>query len=71
MLKEALGRLLRDKYDFETRNKVLASGEGWSAEMWGQLGEMGLMALPFAEDEGGLGGGPVDQSLKAPAGRMG
>ncbi len=63
MLKEALGRLLRDKYDFETRNKVLASSEGWSTEMWGQLGEMGLMALPFAEDEGGLGGGPVDQMI--------
>lgn len=63
MLKEALQRLLRDKYDFDTRNKVLASSEGWSTEMWDQLAEMGLMAMPFAEEDGGLGGGMVDQMI--------
>ncbi|MEX0344492.1 MAG: acyl-CoA dehydrogenase family protein [Rhizobiaceae bacterium] len=63
MLKEALQRLLRDKYDFDTRNKVLASSEGWSTGMWDQLAEMGLMALPFAEEDGGLGGGMVDQMI--------
>ncbi len=63
MLKEALGRLLRDKYNFEARNKVLSSGEGWSQDMWGQLAEMGLMALPFTEADGGLGGGAVDQMI--------
>ncbi len=63
MLKEALQRLLRDKYDFDTRNKVLASSEGWSSEMWDQLAEMGLMAMSFAEDDGGLGGGMVDQMI--------
>lgn len=63
MLKDALGRLLRDNYDFEARNKVLRSDEGWSAGVWSQLAEMGLMALPFAEDDGGLGGGPVDTMI--------
>ena len=63
MLKESLGRLLRDKYDFEARNKVLSSAEGWSETMWAQLAEMGLMALPFAEADGGLGGGAVDQMI--------
>lgn len=63
MLKDALGRLLRDNYDFESRNKVLASAEGWDEKVWGQLAEMGLMALPFAEDDGGLGGGPVDTMI--------
>lgn len=63
MLKDALGRLLRDNYDFESRNKVLASAEGWSTDTWNQLSEMGLMALPFAEDDGGLGGGPVDTMI--------
>lgn len=63
MLRDALGRLLRDRYDFESRNKVLASAEGWDENVWGQLAEMGLMALPFAEDDGGLGGGPVDTMI--------
>ncbi len=63
MLKEALQRLLRDNYDFESRNKVLSSSEGWSGAVWSQLAEMGLMALPFAEADGGLGGGPVDTMI--------
>ncbi len=63
MLKDALSRLLSDKYDFDSRNQVLAGQEGWSLDMWTRLAEMGLMALPFAEADGGLDGGPVDQMI--------
>lgn len=63
MLKDALNRLFRDQYGFEARNRVLASPEGWSSEVWGQLVEMGLAALPFSEEDGGLGGGAVDTMI--------
>ncbi|MCV0395520.1 MAG: acyl-CoA dehydrogenase family protein [Rhizobiaceae bacterium] len=63
MLKDSLERLLADRYGFEQRNRHLASPEGWSADMWGQYAEMGLMALPFAEEDGGLGGGPVETMI--------
>lgn len=63
LLKDSLERLLADRYGFEERKKVLASAEGYSAEMWGRYAEMGLMALPFAEADGGLGGTPVETMI--------
>ena len=56
MLKDSLNRLLADTYGFEQRKKYMAAPEGWSGEMWGRYAEMGLMALPFAEADRGLGG---------------
>ena len=33
--------------------------------MWGKLAEMGVLGLPFAEDDGGMGAGPVEVSVVA------
>ncbi len=63
LLKDQLERLLKDRYGFEQRRSVLASAEGYSSEIWQVLAEMGLMALPFAEEDGGLGGGPVETAI--------
>ncbi len=60
MLKDALDRLLANEYAFEQRNAYLAGPEGWSPAVWNHLVEMGLCALPFAEEDGGLGGGAED-----------
>ena len=63
ILKDSLAKLLADNYGFEQRKTYLARPEGWSAEMWRQYAEMGLMALPFAEEDGGIGGGPVETMI--------
>ncbi|HTV68576.1 MAG TPA: acyl-CoA dehydrogenase family protein [Rhizobiaceae bacterium] len=63
ILKDSLDRLFADTYGFEARRKILATPEGWSAEMWTRYAEMGLMALPFAEEDGGLGGGPIETMI--------
>ena len=63
ILKDSLDRLLADKYDFEKRKKIMAQPDGWSGEMWNAYAEMGLMALPFAEEDGGLGGSPVETMI--------
>ncbi|WP_127519864.1 acyl-CoA dehydrogenase family protein [Mesorhizobium sp. Z1-4] len=63
ILKDSLDRLLADKYDFEKRMKIMAQPDGWSGEMWNAYAEMGLMALPFAEEDGGLGGSPVETMI--------
>ncbi|MEP4420840.1 MAG: acyl-CoA dehydrogenase family protein, partial [Nitratireductor sp.] len=63
ILKDSLDRLLADKYGFEERNRILKSDAGWSAAMWGHYAEMGLMALPFAEEDGGIGGGAVETMI--------
>jgi pimeloyl-CoA dehydrogenase small subunit len=63
MLKDSLKRLLTDNYGFEQRRKYMAAAEGWSGEMWGRYAEMGLMALPFDEADGGLGGSAVETMI--------
>ncbi|MEO3386222.1 acyl-CoA dehydrogenase family protein [Mesorhizobium sp. CAU 1741] len=63
ILKDSLDRLLADKYGFEDRKRHMAAPEGWSAQMWSQYAEMGLMALPFAEADGGIGGTPVETAI--------
>lgn len=63
ILKDSIGRLLADNYTFEERKRFMASPEGWSQEMWARYAEMGLMALPFAESDGGIGGGPVETMI--------
>jgi pimeloyl-CoA dehydrogenase small subunit len=63
LLKDSVDRLFGDHYSFEQRKKVLASPEGWSTEMWARYAELGLLALPFAEEDGGIGGGPVETMI--------
>lgn len=63
MLKDSVDRLVAERYDFEQRTRYLASADGWSREMWKLYAEMGLLGLPFAEADGGFGGGPVDTMI--------
>jgi alkylation response protein AidB-like acyl-CoA dehydrogenase len=59
LLRSSVQRLLRDQYDFDARRKIVASDEGWSRKHWSSFAELGLLAAPFSEGVGGLGGGPL------------
>jgi alkylation response protein AidB-like acyl-CoA dehydrogenase len=59
-LKDTIAKFIERDYSFDDRWKVIRSPEGWSRAHWNQLAEIGLMALPVAEADGGLGGGGVD-----------
>jgi pimeloyl-CoA dehydrogenase small subunit len=63
LLKDSVERLLADRYDFESRKKFMAEPEGFSRELWRQYAELGLLGLPFAEADGGIGGGPVETMI--------
>jgi len=60
LLADSVRRFFSKDYGFEARKKIVQSKEGWSAEVWGTLAEMGLTGLPFSPDYGGFGGGAVD-----------
>ncbi len=60
LLADSVRRYLQKDYGFEARKKIVASPEGWSAEAWAKLAEMGLAGLPLSTDYGGFGGGAVD-----------
>ncbi len=63
MIRDSLARMIREQYDFDTRMKTVSSDSGWRPEMWAQLAELGLFMAPFSEDDGGLGGGPIDAMI--------
>jgi alkylation response protein AidB-like acyl-CoA dehydrogenase len=60
LLSDSVRRYLADRYDFESRKKILASGAGESDAVWSGLAQMGLLGIPFSEAAGGFGGGAVD-----------
>src|SRR6266852_9558956 len=59
LLRGSVQRMLRDQYGFDARRKIVATEEGWSRKHWASFAELGLLAAPFSEDAGGLGGGPL------------
>ncbi|UVO35769.1 pimeloyl-CoA dehydrogenase small subunit [Bradyrhizobium arachidis] len=63
LLKESIERLLSDSYDFDQRKKYLREKGGWSSAIWNRLAEQGLLALPFAEHDGGFGAGAVETMI--------
>lgn len=63
LLKDSVERLLGDRYTFERRRAYAAEPEGWSRALWKQYAELGLLGLPFAEAQGGLGAGPVETMI--------
>lgn len=63
LLRASVQRLLRDRYDFEARRKIVASEEGFSRTQWEAFAELGLLAAPFSEVAGGLGGGPLSTMI--------
>lgn len=60
LLRNMVQGFLQDKYDFETRRKIVSSDEGWRKDYWQEWAELGLLAAPFSEEQGGLGGGAID-----------
>jgi len=63
MLHESLTRLMAGQYSFDDRQAYLKMEGGWSRAMWARYADMGLLGLPFGEEDGGLGGGAVESMI--------
>ena len=60
-LREAVRGLVGKAYgDYENRRRAVQDDPGFDEEQWAKMAEMGLLGLPFAEDDGGVGAGPVE-----------
>jgi alkylation response protein AidB-like acyl-CoA dehydrogenase len=60
-LREAVRGLVGKAYgDYENRRTTVADDPGFDEGLWGRMAEMGLLGLPFAEEDGGVGAGPVE-----------
>ncbi|HYP34556.1 MAG TPA: acyl-CoA dehydrogenase family protein [Burkholderiaceae bacterium] len=61
-LREAVQRWVERGYGFDRRTAIAKAG-GFSAEVWGEIAELGLLGLGTSEEDGGMAMGPVAAML--------
>ena len=60
-LREAVRGLVGKAYsDYENRRQATKDDPGFDEKQWAKMAEMGLLGLPFSEEDGGVGAGPVE-----------
>lgn len=61
LLKDSVDGLLNRRYpDLKARQTLAKEPKGYSSAIWKELADQGLLAIPFSEADGGIGGGPVE-----------
>jgi alkylation response protein AidB-like acyl-CoA dehydrogenase len=63
LLHESADRFVSDTCTTDHRRKAAAEPNGFSAATWKQFADLGWLALPIAEEHGGLGGGAIEIGL--------
>src|SRR6476661_2117863 len=63
MLLDTTRRFIAKDYGFDTRRQIRDTPEGFSRGVWQALADIGLLSLNVPEDDGGLGGSPIDTML--------
>ena len=64
LLKDSVDRLIGPAYDdLGLRRKTQAEPHGYSEAQWAKYAELGILALPFSEEDGGFGGGTVETMI--------
>jgi alkylation response protein AidB-like acyl-CoA dehydrogenase len=60
LLRESADRFVNETYTADHRRRIANDPLGFSADLWKQFAELGWLALPIAEADGGLGGGAIE-----------
>ncbi len=63
LVSDNVARLMKDRYGFEARKAHQANPQGFSEALWREYADMGLLGAPFAEEDGGYGGGAVETMI--------
>ena len=63
LIGDNVARLMKERYSFEQRKAYAGEQLGFSEAVWKQYAELGLLGAPFAEEDGGYGGGAVEIML--------
>ncbi|NBB15525.1 pimeloyl-CoA dehydrogenase small subunit [Caulobacter sp. SLTY] len=64
MLRDTVASFLQDRYDFDSRQKLIKTESGWSQANWDAFAnELGILGAPFSEELGGLGGGAIENMI--------
>ncbi|HET8612922.1 MAG TPA: acyl-CoA dehydrogenase [Sphingomonas sp.] len=60
MLRDMVARFMAERSSPADRTSVRLTPAGFSGDNWRAMGELGLLGLPFAAEQGGMGGGPIE-----------
>lgn len=63
LLRDSVTKFIDDNYTIDQRKKLAESDDGFSRDNWKQFAELGWLAMPFAEEDGGIGGNAIDTML--------
>lgn len=63
ILQDSTARLVGQSYSFERRQRDVGSATGFDPELWKQFADLGWLAIPFREENGGFGGEATDLML--------
>ena len=63
VVKESVSKYLQDNYGFESRQKMVNSDKPFSSETWSECADLGWLHMHFSEEQGGIGGTPIDTML--------
>jgi len=65
LLEESVAKYFQNDYDFESRQQLVKSEDGFSKDNWSTFAELGWLGVPFSEEDGGFGGGAIESMLMA------
>jgi alkylation response protein AidB-like acyl-CoA dehydrogenase len=63
MLREQIQKFCESEYDFYKREKIVKSSNDFDENVWNLFAEQGWLSMPFSEQSGGLGFGPIELSI--------
>ena len=63
LLKDSVSKFVMNDYDYETRTKHTQMEKGFNPDTWRTFAELGWLCVPFSEEDGGIGGGPIESMI--------
>jgi len=63
LLKDSVSKFVMNDYDYETRTKHTQMDKGFNPDTWQTFAELGWLCVPFSEEDGGIGGGPIESMI--------
>ncbi|SFC27884.1 acyl-CoA dehydrogenase family protein [Tropicimonas isoalkanivorans] len=63
LLSDAVTRFVSDRYGLAGVRSAAETKDGVTAANWQGMADMGLLGMPFPEQAGGFGGGPVETQI--------
>ncbi|MEJ2088056.1 MAG: acyl-CoA dehydrogenase family protein [Gammaproteobacteria bacterium] len=63
LLADSVAKFIQNDYPFETRQALVKADPGFGVDNWRTFAELGWLGVPFAEADGGFGGGAVEAMI--------